>query len=324
MPEFIGKFLACRPFHVRVGFCLSEAFEQEMGVPQGSILSVTLFIMKINSIIKCLPAGVRGSLYVDDFLICFRSKSVIAIERQLQRCINSIQTWADENGFQFSKSKTVCMHFSNQNSNHAEPDLKLYNSPIPVVTETKFLGLVFDKKLTFTAHIKYLKDRCLKALNLLRVVAHKDWGADSTTLLRLYRTHVRSKLDYGCVVYGSARPSALESLDRVQNAALRTCLGAFRTSPISSLHVEAGELPLNLRRQQIRLQYLVKLRSNPSNPAFNCVFNTGFSRLFGARPSVIATLGHRLQQSLLDCGINLSNIEKYSIPQFPIWLLKAP
>ena len=105
-------------------------------MPQGSILSVTLFILKINSIIKCLPAGVRDSLYVDDFLIYFRSKSVIAIERQLQRCKNSIQLWADKNGFQYSKSKTVCMHFSNQNSIHAEPDLKLYGTPIPVVTET--------------------------------------------------------------------------------------------------------------------------------------------------------------------------------------------
>ena len=163
------------------------------------------------------------------------------------------------------QSSVVHVHFSNQQSIHAEPDLKLYGASIPVVTETKFLGLVFDRKLTFAAHIKYLKDRCLKALNLLRVVANKDWGADSTTLLKLYRTHVRSKIDFGCVVYGSARPSALESLDRVQNAALRTCLGAFRTSPIPSLHVEAGELPLNLRRQQLSLQYVVSNKQLPNH-----------------------------------------------------------
>jgi len=35
----------------------------------------------------------------------------------------------------------------------------------------------------------------MKALNLLRVVAHKDWGTDCVTLLKLYRSHVRSKLD---------------------------------------------------------------------------------------------------------------------------------
>ena len=50
---------------------------------------------------------------------------------------------------------------------------------IPVVTETKFLGLVFDRKLTFVTHIEYLKDRCLKALNLLRIrtaVSRRGFG----------------------------------------------------------------------------------------------------------------------------------------------------
>jgi hypothetical protein len=79
---------------------------------------------------------------------------------------------------------------------------------------------------------------------------------------------------------------AAKSLD----SELRTCLGAFRTSPIPSLHVEAGELPLSFRRPQLSLQYIVKLRWNPSNPAFNCVINTDFGRLFEARSSVIATL----------------------------------
>ena len=56
LPDFIAKFLTDRSF--RVGSCLSDAFNQEMGVPQGSILSVTLFILKINNIVKFLPAGI--------------------------------------------------------------------------------------------------------------------------------------------------------------------------------------------------------------------------------------------------------------------------
>ena len=131
----------------------------------------------------------------------FLLESVIAIECQLQHCINSIQSWAIENGFLFSKSKPVCVHFSNQNSTHTERDLKLYGSLIPIVTETKFLGSVFYRKLAFAAHIKGLKNECLKALNLLPVVAHYNWRADNATLLKLYQTHVRSKLDFGYVVY---------------------------------------------------------------------------------------------------------------------------
>ena len=52
-----------------------------------------------------------------------------------------------------------------------------------------------------------MKDKCSKALQLLRVISSKDWGGDRTTLMRIYRSHIRSKLDYGCIVYGSARRS---------------------------------------------------------------------------------------------------------------------
>jgi len=324
LPQLIGNFLANRYFRVRVGSCLSNSFNQEMGVPQGSILSVTLFILKINSIVKCLPSHIKCSLYVDDFLICYRSKNMNSIERLLQLCLNNIEKWADENGFQFSRTKTVCMHLCQQHILHCDPNLTLYGSAIPVVEEYKFLGLIFDKKLNFIPHIKYLKDRCMKAMNLLRVVAHMDWGADCATLLKLYRTHVRSKLDYGCIVYGSARISYLQSLDRVQNGALRLCLGAFRTSPIPSLHAEAHELPLSLRKEKLTLQYITKLKSNPDNPTYKCVFEPSFTLLFEAKPFVIPSLGVRTKHLLSDTGINYDCIAKYSLSRVPPWVLKPP
>ena len=140
-------------------------------MPQGSILSVTLFSLKINNIVKCLNPGVDCSLYIDDFLICFRSKNMNTIERQLQLNLNKIQKWSTENGFNFSKSKTVCMHFCHLRKAQNDPILTLDGTPIPVVEENKFLGVIFDRKLSFIPRIKQLKDKCHKALNLLRVVA---------------------------------------------------------------------------------------------------------------------------------------------------------
>ena len=95
----------------------------------------------------------------------------------------------------------------------------------------KFLGVIFDKKLTFISIIKKLKAKCQKALNLLRVDAHTDWEADRKILLNLYRTIVRSKLDYGCIVYGFAMPSYLKTLDTIHHLGIRLALGAFWTSP---------------------------------------------------------------------------------------------
>ena len=70
-----------------------------------------------------------------------------------------------ENGFKFSSSKTVGIHFCNKSGLHPDPELKLYNSHIKIVPEA-FLGFLFDSKLTFLTHIKMLKNKSLKALNI--------------------------------------------------------------------------------------------------------------------------------------------------------------
>ena len=259
---FISAFLNERQFRVRVGDTFSNPHKQEMGVPQGSILSVTLFSVKINNIVKSVCPGVECFLYVDDFCICYRSKHMHTIERQLQQVLKNLSKWSSENGFKFSKTKTKCMYFCRSRKSHLDPELTLDGIQIEVVPEFNFLGLLFDSKLSFIPHI----NKCLKALNLLRVVSSMDWGADRNVLLRLYRTLVRSKLDYGCIVYGSARKSYLRKLDSIRNQGLRLALGAFRTFPVNSLYAEANEPSLNLRRKKLSLQYYLKLKSNPDNP----------------------------------------------------------
>ncbi|GFO14009.1 RNA-directed DNA polymerase from mobile element jockey [Plakobranchus ocellatus] len=127
----------------------------------------------------------------------------------IQLCINNVQKWFSENGFRFSVSKTTWVHFYRQRI-YTEPALHLDGQPILVKGEAKFLGVVFDSKLSFKNHLQYLRKKCLKSLNLLRVVGHTDWDADRATLLKLYRALVWSKLDYGSVVYDSAKKHVRE------------------------------------------------------------------------------------------------------------------
>ena len=82
-------------------------------------------------------------------------------------------------------------------------------------------------------------------------------------MLKLYRTLIRSKLDYGSIVYGSARKSYLQMLDPIQNLSLMLCLGAFKTSPVESLQVEANELPLRRRRNILAVLYAIKIKGDP-------------------------------------------------------------
>ena len=69
LPHFIDNFLSNRNFNVRVGTTLSDLQGQGEGVPHGSILSVTLFSIKIDNIVKALNPGVDCSLYVDNLFI---------------------------------------------------------------------------------------------------------------------------------------------------------------------------------------------------------------------------------------------------------------
>ena len=297
LPTFIENFLADRTMQVRVGSSQSDYYGQEQGVPQGGVLSTTLFSIKINDIVKCLGNLTDCSLYVDDFCICYRSKSMATIERQLQQNLNKIENWATSNGFKFSKSKTQFVHFCQLRKQHDDPVLHLYGSPIPVVEESKFLGILFDRKLSFIPHIKYLKAKCLKALNLLKVFSHTSLGADRTTLLKLYRSLVRSKLDYGCIIYGSARKSYLQMLDPIHNQGLRLALGAFRTSPVASLYVEADEPSLYSRREKLSLQYAIRLAANPSNPAHEVTFPPNYVNLYEQKSKAIKSLASEFHHS---------------------------
>ena len=265
---------------VRVGSSLSDYYDQEQGVPQGGVLSTTLFSIKINDIVKCLGNLTDCSLYVDDFCICYRSKSMATTEHQLQQNLNKIAT---SNGLKFSKSKTQCVHFCQLRKQHDDPVLHLYGSPIPVVEESKFLCILFDRKLSFIPHIKYLKAKCL-ALKLLKVLSHTSWGADRITLLKLYQSLVRYKLDYGCIIYGSARKSYLQMLDPIHNQGL--ALGAFKTSPVASLYVEADESSLYSRR----------------------AFPPNYVDLYEQKPKAIKSFGVRISPLLESANIKPQNI----------------
>ena len=129
----------------------------------------------------------------------------------------------------------MCVHYCQLRKKHFNPQLYLNGTHILGIGKAKCIGLIFNSKLSFIPHITSLKSRCTKSLDLIKVLYNTTWGADRKVLLRLYRALIRSKLDYGCIVYGSARPSYIKRLDTVHNQGLRLCLGAFRTSPIQSL-----------------------------------------------------------------------------------------
>ena len=264
LPQFVKGFLSNRKMNVRVGGMLSDEFEQYEGVPQGSVLSCTCFALAINDLPNVLPAYVDSSLYVDDFAIFASSSNTTVLRRRMNTALQRVEEWVEEHGFQLSAEKTKLVHFTRHRGQVEAPELALKGMPMQPVEQVRFLGLIFDHKLTWLPHILDLKIRCLKALDIMKHTSNQNWGADRETLLRIYRAIIRSKLDYGCQAYASAAPTVLQKLDPIHNLGIRLAIGAFRTSPAISLYAESGEPPLQTRRDKLCLQLHTRLLRQPN------------------------------------------------------------
>lgn len=97
-----------------------------------------------------------------------------------------------------------------------------------------------------------------------------EWGADRQTLIKLYMSLLSSKLQYSSLIYGWP-DNNLNILNAIYHQGLRLGIGAFRLSLMESLCTEAytQKLPAQLRRTKRALQYYVKIKSNPTTPAFS-------------------------------------------------------
>ena len=92
----------------------------------------------------------------------------------------------------------------------------------------------------------------------------------------------------------------------------------------SRLHMEANEMPMELRRRRLASQYSLKICSNLSNPARNCAFDERFMKFFDKRPNQIHPLGLRIKTDLSTIGFKQKHIFTWSISTVPPWLLKPP
>ena len=120
---------------------------------------------------------------------------------------------------------------------------------------------------------------------------------------------VRSKLGYGCIIYGSARKSYLQKLDPIHKQGHRLALGTFRTSPVASLYVEADEPSLYSRREKPSLQYAIRLAANPSNPAHDVTFPPNYVDLYEQKPKAIKLFCIRISPLLESANIKPQNIK---------------
>jgi hypothetical protein len=269
---YIRNFLNNRSSVVVVNGAHSKPFFPQNGTPQGCVLSPIFFLLFINDF-PTLSKFTASALFADDSSIWRSGNNIRLITHHLQLDISSIESWCRDWGFVLNINKCMAVIFTRKKN--ITTQLYLNNTPIKFVKTFKFLGFIFDSKLTGSHHINDIILRAKSRINLLKCLSHNDWGSDRKALIAVYRAMIRSVIDYGCILYNSAAPSLLKRLDSIQCTSLTLVTGALRGTALSSLLIECDEAPLSVRRNWLIDKYLVKIKSRRPYCSYIQAYNKG-------------------------------------------------
>lgn len=165
------------------------------------------------------------SQFADDSGTWKSGSNLVKLAKDAQAGFDSLWVWAKNWGFKISDTKTVGILFGNQKQHTL--NVNIGGTPINFVKAARFLGMTLDKKLTFEQHIKDLVTRCQRDLMVMKKLKNTDYGAEKYSLLLLYKSLIRSKIDYGAEIYSCANKRLLKKLDIIQNKALKLALEPF-------------------------------------------------------------------------------------------------
>ena len=207
----------------------SDTLQIRYGVPQGSVLGPLLFLVYINDISKCSNLG-NLVLFADDTNVFVEDKCKYTAYEKANTVLKSIHDYMRANKLHINIKKCCYMQFNphrrNKNKdcdiNNYSLELRINNSVIEKVSNTKFLGVIIDEELTWRPHVEYLskKLRCsIGSLNRIKdyipVSLHKS----------LYHTLFESHLSYGISVWGGVSRTHLDKLFVLQKKCLRILFG---------------------------------------------------------------------------------------------------
>lgn len=121
--------------------------------------------------------------------------------------------------------------------------IKLFNSNVPWQIESKYLGFMLEKRMTFRKHVDYVVDRTNVAIRTLYPLIARKSKLHLKNKLLIYKLAIRPIFTYACPAFIGIANTHVEKLQKVQNKVLRMILNVNRFTRIRHIHKEA-DVPL--------------------------------------------------------------------------------
>ena len=220
------------------------------GVPQGSIIGPTIFILFINDITQCVTPGTNIALYADDTKI-WRPIKTQDDHWILQNDINSLSQWATRNKMKFHPDKSKVLEVYNGAATVNSFSYTLNAEPLEYAPCEKDLGIHTVPKLTWTEHSNILYSRANQRLGMLK--RNCDFVQNIQKRRTLYLAQVRSQFEHCPVVWQPHSKTALDKLESIQKRGFKWILNDIALPSFSSISFyyhtckQLNIFPLNFR-----------------------------------------------------------------------------
>lgn len=259
MHQWIRAFLQNRTIQTCFEGSISDKKTLEEGLPQGSALSCTLFLIFINDLPELIQ--VNKAVYADDLLIWTTEKYPVLARAKLNKALLTISIYTKLWKMNINKEKTVYTIFSHSKKTATRVyNLKLDSVLLKKEENPTYLGVRLDQKLSLKNFIADLKEKASKRLNIIKHLSSTSWGAEKNTLRQLYIGYIRSVLEYCLPLQTTANKTQLNTLDAIQNQALRLISGGMRSTPTAACEIDSNIEPLQLRRNRAALEAVERYR----------------------------------------------------------------
>ena len=271
--NWIKYFLIDRTIQTKLNDAVSSKEVLEEGLPQGSALSCTLFLIYINDLTKHIKA--EKALYADDLTIWQSHENAEMAAQKLNGDLRRLHEYCQTWKLKVNCEKTVYTIFTKSHKVAKKNiSLVLDNKKLPREEQPTYLGVTLDRQLNLKKHVENIRNKALKRLQLLKRLTGTTWGSDKDTLRGLYLGYVRSALEYNSALLTTCAKTNVKSLDRVQNNALRLISGGMRSTPSSACEIHTNVEPLEMRRDMAAMEvYERNKRMNKHHPNKQLVDN---------------------------------------------------
>jgi ribonuclease HI len=235
------------------------------GTGQGGVLSPIVWNFTMDSFLNEFNSGqVKAIGYADDGALVVVCRKLNTARTLMQAALRKAYYWAFRTGLRFSVAKTTAVIFSEYESQLSAP-LKLGPEDIAVKEQVTYLGVLFDRHLSWEPHISQKVTAAKRHLMLLRGIVGPTWGPPPYIMRWLYTCVVRPAITYGALVWAkSTQTKTVQAkIRKVQRLGLILTAPMRRNTPTVGLELITYVVPLHIRIMELAISTFNRIGRPP-------------------------------------------------------------